>query len=91
MNVNLTPELEKLVQQKVRSGLYNNQSEVVREALRLMAAHDRAEEAHIARLKSALAEGVAQADRGELIEGRKAVAQVRAALRKRRKSGKKAG
>ena len=36
MNVNLTPELEALVQSKVASGLYNNQSEVVREALRLL-------------------------------------------------------
>ena len=35
MNVNLTPDLEKLVQEKVASGLYNNQSEVVREALPL--------------------------------------------------------
>jgi antitoxin ParD1/3/4 len=91
MNVNLTPELVKLIQQKVESGHYNNQSEVVREALRLMAARDRAQETHIARLKEALAEGIAQADRGELIDGRKAVAQVHAALRKRRKSGKKAG
>jgi antitoxin ParD1/3/4 len=91
MNVNLTPELEKLIHEKVRSGHYNNQSEVVREALRLMAARDRAQEAHIARLKEALAEGIAQAERGELIDGRKAVAEVRAALRNRRKSGKKAG
>ncbi len=41
MNVNLTPELEELIHSKVRSGLYNNQSEVVREALRLLAEQDR--------------------------------------------------
>ncbi|MEO6995857.1 MAG: type II toxin-antitoxin system ParD family antitoxin [Lacunisphaera sp.] len=34
MNISLTPELEKLVQAKVSSGLYNNASEVIREALR---------------------------------------------------------
>jgi antitoxin ParD1/3/4 len=34
MNISLTPELEKLVQSKVKSGLYNNASEVIREALR---------------------------------------------------------
>ena len=34
MNISLTPELEKLVQSKVESGLYNNASEVIREALR---------------------------------------------------------
>ena len=35
MHVSLTPELEKIVKQKVESGLYNNASEVVREALRI--------------------------------------------------------
>lgn len=36
MHVSLTPTLEGLVRKKVESGLYNNASEVVREALRLM-------------------------------------------------------
>lgn len=34
MHISLTPELENAVKAKVRSGLYNNASEVVREALR---------------------------------------------------------
>ena len=41
MNVNLTPQLEALVKQKVASGLYSSASEVVREALRLMEEQDR--------------------------------------------------
>jgi len=36
MHVSLTPELETRVKAKVKSGLYNNASEVVREALRFM-------------------------------------------------------
>lgn len=36
MNISLTPELEKIVKEKVQSGLYNNASEVIREALRFM-------------------------------------------------------
>ena len=36
MHVSLTPELEDIVKKKVESGLYNNASEVVREALRFM-------------------------------------------------------
>ena len=35
MNVSLTAELEKYVRRKVAAGLYNNASEVIREALRL--------------------------------------------------------
>lgn len=34
MNVSLTPELEKRIAQKVKSGLYQTASEVVREAIR---------------------------------------------------------
>lgn len=36
MNVSLTPKLEAFVRRKVASGLYNNASEVVREALRTL-------------------------------------------------------
>jgi putative addiction module CopG family antidote len=34
MNVSLTAELETVIEEKVKSGLYNNASEVVRDALR---------------------------------------------------------
>lgn len=34
MNVSLTPELETVIEKRVKSGLYNNASEVVRDALR---------------------------------------------------------
>lgn len=40
MNVNLTPELENLINEKVTSGLYNSASEVVRDALRLLREQD---------------------------------------------------
>ncbi len=40
MHVSLTPALEGLIRAKIESGLYNNASEVVREALRLLAAQD---------------------------------------------------
>ena len=41
MNVSLTPELERIVNKKVKSGMYNSASEVVREALRLLEEQDR--------------------------------------------------
>jgi antitoxin ParD1/3/4 len=91
MNVNLTPELEELVQRKVQSGLYNNPSEVVREALRLLAQQDRLRETHLGKLRDTLAKSLTEADRGELLDGPKAVAAVRKSLRQRRKPGKKRG
>lgn len=41
MNISLTPQLEELVRARVASGMYNNASEVVREALRLLDEHER--------------------------------------------------
>lgn len=40
MNVSLTKELEQFVAQKVKSGMYQTASEVVRESLRLLSAKD---------------------------------------------------
>jgi antitoxin ParD1/3/4 len=91
MNVNLTPELEKIVHAKVQSGHYNNNSEVVREALRLLAERDRIREKHLARIRGVLAESAAEADRGDLIPLDEVIEELRAALRKRKKPGKKAG
>jgi putative addiction module CopG family antidote len=42
MNVSLTPALEKYVRRKVASGLYNNASEVIREALRSLLEREKA-------------------------------------------------
>ena len=44
MNVSLTPELERLVIEKVESGVYQTASEVVGEALRLLKERDQARE-----------------------------------------------
>jgi antitoxin ParD1/3/4 len=91
LNVNLTPELEALVQRKVGSGLYNNQSEVVREALRLLEEQDRLREAHLGKLRAMLAESLLQADRDRLQGGRAIVAEMRQSSRRRKKSDRKRG
>ena len=57
MHVSLTPKLESYVKTKVKSGLYNNASEVVREALRMMQEHDGIRRLKIEQLRSALVEG----------------------------------
>jgi antitoxin ParD1/3/4 len=66
MNVSLTPELEKLVQEKVKSGRYLSASEVVREALRLLQEQDQLRELRLEELRKFVAVGVEQADRGQL-------------------------
>jgi antitoxin ParD1/3/4 len=58
ININLTPQLEKLVRQKVSSGRYNSASEVVREALRLMDAQDELRSLQLDRLRRDIREGL---------------------------------
>jgi len=58
MNVNLTPYLEKMVREKVSSGLYTSASEVIREALRLMDEEDSIRKAKVDLLKHELQAGV---------------------------------
>jgi antitoxin ParD1/3/4 len=58
MNVNLTPQLEEMVRQKVASGLYTSASEVVREALRLMDEQDRLRAAKLEQLREAIRDGL---------------------------------
>lgn len=66
MHVSLTPELESRIKAKVESGLYNNASEVIREALRFMDTHeDWIHEVKLARLREQLKVGTDQLDRGE--------------------------
>ncbi|MCG8027831.1 MAG: type II toxin-antitoxin system ParD family antitoxin [Candidatus Thiodiazotropha taylori] len=66
MHISLTPELESRVKAKVETGLYNNASEVIREALRFMDTHeDWIHEIKLTRLREQLQVGVDQLDRGE--------------------------
>jgi antitoxin ParD1/3/4 len=56
-NVNLTDELDKFVLSKVKSGRYENASEVVRAALRALECEERQFEAKLAALRKAIDEG----------------------------------
>ncbi len=66
MHISLTPELETRIKSRVASGLYNNASEVIREALRFMDTHeDWIHEIKLAQLREQLKAGVDQLDQGE--------------------------
>lgn len=70
MHVSLTEELEKMVKAKVASGLYNNASEVIRESLRFMEAHEAwIYQMKMDRLKMEINKGLEQLDRGESLDG----------------------
>jgi antitoxin ParD1/3/4 len=56
-NVNLTDELDRFVLAKVESGRFENASEVVRAALRILEHEEQKHEAKLAALRSAIDEG----------------------------------
>ena len=56
-NVNLTDELDRFVLKKVKSGRYENASEVVRAALRTLEREEQEYEAKLTALRTAIDEG----------------------------------
>lgn len=56
-NVNLTDELDRFVLAKVESGRYENASEVIRAALRILERDERTFEARLTALRAAIDEG----------------------------------
>ncbi|MFM1798459.1 MAG: hypothetical protein RLZZ117_737 [Cyanobacteriota bacterium] len=62
MNVNLSPQLEAMVQAKVASGLYTSASEVVREALRLMEQQDQLRAVKLEALRADIQDGLASGE-----------------------------
>ena len=61
MHVNLSPEMEGFIKNKVASGYYGNATEVIRDAIRRM----QAEEGRMAGWQAAIKLGDDQLDRGE--------------------------
>ena len=62
MGVSLTPELEDLVREKIESGRYTNETDVVADALKLLDERDRR-----AALEAALEEGEADLREGRFV------------------------
>jgi antitoxin ParD1/3/4 len=68
MNVSLTPELEAMINGKVKSGRYNTASEVVREGLRLLAYEDEIRELRRDELRKEIARGAEQIRDGKFLD-----------------------
>ena len=80
-NVHLTPELERFARQCVAQGRYNNVSEVVRQALRLL---QEAEDFR-RRFKTMLRETEREADRKGIFTAKRVLAEADAIIGTRRR------
>jgi len=87
MNVNLGPVFDRFVAELLKSGLYQSQSEILREGLRLLKERQELKDIRLAGLRREIAVGSEQADRGQFVDGPQAFAKIRrrSAHRKRAK------
>ncbi|MBI4124954.1 MAG: type II toxin-antitoxin system ParD family antitoxin [Deltaproteobacteria bacterium] len=77
MNVSLSPQLEKWIQKKLETGMYNSASEVIREAIRLMDERDRLQQMKLQELRKDIETGIQEAEQGKLEEGKKVFEKIR--------------
>lgn len=80
MNVSLTRELEEIVDQKVKSGLYSSASEVVREGLRLLQQRDEMRDAKLNALRAEIQKGIDDLEAGRIYDGPSTMAEFREKL-----------
>ena len=89
MNISITPELEKFVEQEVKSGLYQSASEVIRAGLRRLKEDKERKPRFMvssqAELEEKLLEGIEQLDRGEGIPAEQVFAELKARRAQRRR------
>jgi antitoxin ParD1/3/4 len=77
MNVNLGTVFDKFIAQLLKTGMYQSQSEVVREGLRLLKEREDLKNLRLAELRKEIAIGSEQADRAEFVDGVETFAEIR--------------
>src|ERR1700676_3642182 len=87
MNVNPGAVFDSFFADLLKTGLYQSQSEVVREGLRLLKEREELKNLRLAELRREIAIGSEQADRGEFVDGEHTFIEIRrrSAARKRAK------
>ena len=80
MSITLPPELERLVQEKVESGMYLSPADVIEKAIRLLHDHDQLRQMRLEELRREIAIGIEECDRGEVspVEAQAVLAEIRA-------------
>ena len=85
MEIRLTRELESFIRKRVKSGLYKDRDEVIREALRTLVEQDRLRTSHVADMKSKIRAGLRQARQGRFVDGARVVRRWETRLQQMKK------
>ena len=86
MPIQLTPEFEQLIENKVKSGPYKSASEVIAEALRLLEQRDRIFADNKDGVRAKIEQGWQSAQRGELVDGDEVFDRIDAELEARERA-----
>jgi antitoxin ParD1/3/4 len=78
MAIQVSRELEAEVESRVKKGRYQSAEQLLREALDLVDERDA--------IREAVAQGIAEADRGEFRDGEEVLAEVRQLIRGKRRT-----
>jgi len=81
MDVSLTPELERFIEELVAGGRYRSASEAVRTAIRLLQDREAERSAKLEALRQSIDAGVAELDRGDGASADEVFEEILKALR----------
>lgn len=90
MNISLTPQLEKYVHSRVKSGRYGSASEVMRAGLRILQEYEKSQERRLKDLRREIDLGLSQLDRGERIPAEDVFSELRERNQRARRKAKSA-
>jgi antitoxin ParD1/3/4 len=76
--IQLTPEIEDLIAQQIKTGKYQDDLAVIQEGLRLLAERDRIYRGRFEELKREVMIGVQELKRGESFDGREVINRLKA-------------
>lgn len=84
MTISLSPEQEKFIQDKLKSGKYKTAAEVIADAFQALEERDKTYEQWVTETREKVAVGLAEFDRGEGIDGELVVERLREKFRQAR-------
>jgi antitoxin ParD1/3/4 len=87
MTVTLTAEQEQFVAEQLKSGHYQSASDVVAQSLGILRAQEEFIRSNAAELREKIATGMEQIRRGEVVDGKTAIQNLREKLHKRKRGG----
>ena len=83
MTVTLTAEQEQFIAEQLKGGHYRSAGDVIAQSLGMLRAQEEFIRSNAAELREKIAVGLEQIKRGEVVDGRKAIQNLREKLRRR--------